>query len=103
MIKVVLIPIVCPQCGSENIVKNGHDANGKQRYVCNNAECPRKAFVIEYTYNAYKPEVQQAILNLTVNGNGTRAIARALNIAPNTVTATLKKKKKSCNLSTKST
>ena len=89
----VLVPIVCPHCGSDDIVKNGHYANGKQRYMCQNSECPCKAFVSEYTYNACKPGVEQEILRLTVNGNGTRAIARCLEIAPNTVTAVLKKKR----------
>lgn len=93
----VLIPIICPQCGSDNVVKNGHYANGKQRYMCKNSECSRKAFVSEYTYNACNPEVKESILRLTVNGNGTRAIARSLNISTNTVSSTIKKKKNPSN------
>jgi transposase-like protein len=89
----VLVPIRCPHCGSENVVKNGHYANGKQRYMCRNAECPHSVFVNNYTYNACDPKIKEEILKMTVNGNGTRAIARILEISPNTVTATLKKKK----------
>lgn len=89
----VLVAVRCPHCGSEDIVKNGHYSNGKQRYMCKNTECPYKAFVSEYKYNACNPTVKQNILKLTVNGNGTRAIARSLEIAPNTVTATLKKRR----------
>ena len=61
--------------------------------MCQNPECLRKVFMTEYTYNAYNPGVKHDILRLTVNGSGTRAIARSLRISPNTVTATLKKTK----------
>jgi DNA invertase Pin-like site-specific DNA recombinase len=49
----------------------------------------------EYTYNACKPEIKASITKLSVNGNGTRAIARCLGIHRDTVTAELKKKKPS--------
>ncbi len=80
----------CPYCGSENISKNGHNKTGKQVYRCNNPECSHYSFVEEYTYNAYKPEVRLKVLELTVNGTGTRAAARVLNIAKGSVT-TIKK------------
>jgi len=86
-----LIALKCPFCRSEEVRKNGTN-NGKQRYLCKNAECSHQTFYAEYTYNAWKPEVKSAILKLTVNGNGTRAIARCLNIDKDTVTAVLKKK-----------
>ena len=89
----VLIPITCPQCNSDNIIKNGHYNNGKQRYMCKNSECTRKAFVDSYTNKACDPKVKEKIFDLTVNGNGTRAIARILGISKNTVTDALKKQK----------
>ena len=93
----VFSPVICPHCDSDNVVKNGHDHNGNQRYLCKNSECTHKAFITNYTYNAYNPKTRRQVLDLTVNGNGTRAIARVLRIAPNTVTALLKKKKNGCN------
>jgi transposase-like protein len=89
----VLIALTCPYCKSDKIVKNGHYANGKQRYKCNNPECTCKAFVECYTNKAHDPKVKRQIYELTVNGNGTRAIARSLGISKNTVTNTLKKMK----------
>jgi transposase-like protein len=89
----VLVALKCPSCQSESVRKNGTN-NWKQRYLCKNQECPRKTFYAEYTYNACKPEVKSAIYKMSVNGSGTRAISRVLNINKDTVTAALKKKKK---------
>jgi transposase-like protein len=88
----VLVPLKCPFCGSEAIVKNGKTSSGKQRYLCNNEECIRRTFSENYTYKACDPKVKEQIYSMTVNGNGTRAIGRILEISKNTVTATLKKK-----------
>ncbi len=86
----VLVPIKCPHCGSENVRKNGTSQNGKQRYMCCNSSCPHKTFIENYTYNACAPDTRSRILFATVNGNGTRAIARMLGIAKDTVTETLR-------------
>jgi transposase-like protein len=85
--------VKCPYCGSENVIKNGKDENGKQKYLCKNKKCTHGNFLIDYDNHGCEPEVKEQILKLTVNGNGTRAIARALGISTNTVTAELKKKK----------
>jgi transposase-like protein len=83
----------CPQCGSDKVTKNGRNKTGKQVYSCNNAECQRTSFVGEYSYKGFDPEVRRKVLDMSVNGNGTRAIARTLKISKDTVTAILKKKK----------
>ena len=88
----VLVKLKCPSCNSENVEKFGI-INGKQRYVCNNGECSRKTFYAEYTYLACTPEIRAKIIKMSIDGSGTRAIARVLEISPNTVTAVLKKKK----------
>jgi transposase-like protein len=89
----VYVSVKCPFCGSEDIVKYGRNKKDKQIYMCKNKECPHTTFPEEYTYNACNPNVKSQIFDLTVNGNGTRAIGRILNISNNTVTAALKKKK----------
>jgi len=80
-------------CGSDNVVKYGKNGSGKQRLLCKNEECSLKIFQLEYTYNACKPGVKQQIVEMAMNGSGTRDTGRVLNISKDTVTAVLKKQK----------
>ncbi len=89
----VTVTLTCPHCGSADIVRNGHNADGKQRYKCKNPKCECTVFLSSYSYNACNPDVKQKIYEMTVNGNGTRAISRVLKISKNTVTSVLKKLK----------
>jgi len=82
----------CPFCGSTHVIRNGKDESGKQRYKCKNKDCPHKTFVDEYDKKGCDPKIKEQILKMTVNGNGTRAIARTLEISTNTVTSELKKR-----------
>ena len=88
----VLEPILCPDCGSADVVKHGPSAAGKQRYKCRNADCRRCTFIQQYSYQAYRPEVQAQIAEMAVNGSGIRDTARVLKISPTTVIEHLKKK-----------
>ena len=85
--------VKCPYCGSEDVIKNGKDENGKQKYLCKNKKCTHSNFLIDYDNQGCDPKIKEQILKMTVNGNGTRAISRILGISTNTVTAELKKKK----------
>lgn len=91
----VLEPILCPDCGSDNVVKHGCSGAGKQRYKCRNHECERSTFIRTYAYRAYLPEVKQQLVEMAVNGSGIRDTARVLNISPTTVIETLKKRSSS--------
>jgi IS1 family transposase/transposase-like protein len=82
----------CPFCHNDNVIKNGKDENGKQRYKCKNKDCSHSTFVVDYDKNGYDPYIKKQILKMTVNGNGIRAIARTLDISTNTVLSELKKK-----------
>lgn len=83
--------VKCPYCGSEDVVRNGKSPTGKQRYLCLNHNCKHKSFQLEYEKNAYKPGVREQVVNMAMNGSGTRDTGRVLHISKDTVTAILKK------------
>lgn len=88
----VLEPVLCPDCGSDDVVKHGRSDEGKQRYKCRNSECRRCTFIRTYAYRGYLPQVKQQITEMTLNGSGIRDTARVLKISPTTVIETLKKR-----------
>jgi transposase-like protein len=88
----ILEPVLCPDCSSDDVVRHGYSSEGKSRYKCRNLECPRSTFIRNYTYRGYLPEVKQQITEMTLNGSGIRDTARVLKISPTTVIETLKKR-----------
>jgi transposase-like protein len=88
----VLETVLCPSCGGSDVVKHGQSGEGKQRYKCRNSECSRCTFIRAYVYRGYLPEVKQQIVDMALNGSGTRDTARVLKISRTTVTETLKKR-----------
>jgi transposase-like protein len=60
----------------------------------------RKTFILDYTYQGYRPEVKQQVSEMAVNGSGIRDTSRVLKISPNTVIKELKKKRKTSKLLT---
>jgi transposase-like protein len=51
----VLIPVRCPQCHSDQVIKGGVTKADKQRYRCQNSSCPR------YSYRSPKFAVKSKI------------------------------------------
>ena len=96
----VLIPVRCPHCDSDQVVKRGKTENAKQRYLCQQPECLAQTFILDYDYHGYLPEVKQQIIYMALNGSGIRDTARVLKISPNTVISELKKKNLASNRST---
>lgn len=88
----VLIPVCCPHCGHDQVVKRGKTENGKQRYLCQQPECSVNTFILDYDYNGYLPEVKRRIIDMALNGSGIRDTARVLDISPTTVMNELKKR-----------
>ena len=84
------IEITCRYCASSDLVKNGHDEKGTQRYRCKSC---LKSFLVDYTYQAWKPGVKAQIDEQTLNSSGVRDIGRTLKIAKGTVIRHLKKKR----------
>lgn len=73
--------MTCKFCGHE-CKKDGHQANGTQRYECKH--CHRKQQE-EYTYNAYSPELDEKIVLYTKESTGIRSTARILQISATTL------------------
>lgn len=87
----VLEPVLCPECGSDDVVKHGRSGAGKPRYKCRNRDCRRTTFIRAYSYRGHLLEVKQQITDMALNGSGIRAVSRILRISPTTVIETLKK------------
>ncbi len=87
-----VVPVQCPQCEGIDVVKYGKQANGAQRYRCNNLDCPRRIFLLQYHDTGRLPAIKQRIVDLTLNGCGVRDIVRVLRVSSATVIDTLKKR-----------
>ena len=91
-----VVAVQCPECGSRAAVRYGRQANGEQRYRCNNGDCERRIFLVQYHNTGWVPEVKQQMVEVALNGSGIRDTARVLGVSPTTVTSTLKKKRRRC-------
>ncbi len=47
----VWMAVECPHYHSTDVIKHGKSGEGKQRYLCQNEDCPRRSFIRDYTYN----------------------------------------------------
>ena len=90
----VSIPVLCPHCQSTEVIKAGKQANGTQRYQCQNGRCARRIFLLQYHDRGRVPEVRRQVVDLALNGSGIRDTARVLRISPTTVIAVLKKSRR---------
>lgn len=86
----ILIPVTCPDCVTDNITKYGKTKERNQLCYCHNKNC-KKTFILNYSYNSCLKNVKESIVNMAVNGSGIRDTARMLKISPNTVINTIKK------------
>ena len=82
------VEVKCVRCGSKEVIKYGKRPNGHQRYRCKTCF---KTFQLDYKCKACDAEVRTQIVNMAMNGCGTRDTARTLGISKDTVTATLRK------------
>src|SRR6187200_1176598 len=87
----VSVPVQCPYCQSTEVIKAGKQANGAQRYQCQNEQCGRRIFLLQYQDRGRALEVRRQVVDMALNGSGIRDTARVLRISPTTVIAVLKK------------
>lgn len=95
----VLLPVRCPHCQSDHVVKRGKTESGQQRYLCKNDSCSHHSFRLAYRYKGRLPEIKPQIIEMTLNGSGIRDTARVLNVSPTTVINELKKRGRAQTLS----
>jgi transposase-like protein len=89
--RMVYVPVQCPHCQSTAVIKAGKQVNGSQRYQCQNGQCVRRIFLLQYQDRGRAPEVRSQVVEMALNGSGVRDTARVLHISPTTVIAILKK------------
>ncbi len=89
-----VVAVQCPECGGEEVVKYGRQPNGEQRFRCNNLDCERRIFLLQYHNLGWVPEVKQQMVEMALNGSGIRDTARVRGVSPTTVMSTLKKKRR---------
>jgi insertion element IS1 protein InsB len=90
----VSVPVQCPHCHSTEVIKAGKQANGAQRYQCQNGRCERRIFLLQYQDRGRALEIRRQVVDMAINGSGIRDTARVLRISPTTVIAVLKKSRR---------
>ncbi len=93
----VLIPVQCRDCHSSDVIKHGQTRQKKQRYCCQNPDCLRRTFILDYSNQGFKRSVKQKIVEMAINGSGVRDTARVLQVSTTTVTNELKKNRHKLN------
>jgi len=78
----------CRHCGSENIVKNGHNSSGSQQYWCK--DCDKRLVLIPK--RGYTEEQKEQIIAAYYERPSMRGIQRIYGVSPNTLASWLKKK-----------
>lgn len=79
--------LLCAQCGSEQLIRDGKTAGGKQRFRCRS--CGRRSNA--EPYQSRLPALEGQVLALLNERTSQRGIARALKISRVTVAQILKK------------
>jgi transposase-like protein len=88
----VTITLLCPYCGSDNLVRNGHASNGKQKYRC---KACNKQSRENPAPNGYTEERREEIIRSYQERSSLRGLTRTFGVARNTVKDWLKKKEQS--------
>jgi transposase-like protein len=84
----VTVTLLCPNCKSDKLVRNGCAPNGKQRYFCR--EC-KKSSRENPTSRGYSDERKEEILRAYQERSSLRGIERTFGVSRYTVAKWLKK------------
>ena len=79
----------CRACGSQNIVKNGHNAYGNQQFWC---KACGKRDVLEPKHSYSVEQKKQILSGYTNERSSMRGIKRTFGVSRNTLTSWLKKR-----------
>jgi transposase-like protein len=99
----VYVPVQCPYCQSTEVIKAGKQANGTQRFRCQNEQCVRRIFLLQYQDRGRVPDIRRQVVDMAINGSGIRDTARVLRVSPTTVIAILKKSRRTSPLQPRAT
>jgi transposase-like protein len=91
----VLMAVTCPYDQSDLITKHGKTDTGKQRYRCQNPDCPHQSFLLNPAYKGRLPDIKEQIIDMALNSSGIRDTARVLGISTDIVLHELKNKESS--------
>lgn len=80
-----VVEVRCPDCDSLNVVRYGKQPNGTQRFICQNPQCKRRIFLLNYQTKPRDPATRQQIIELALGGVGVDETARLLNMPKKTV------------------
>jgi transposase-like protein len=95
------LPLHCPQCANDQVVKRGKTRNETQRALGQTEACPQQPFLLEDSPRGRLPQVKQQSVDMALNGSGIRETARVLRLSKETVLSELKKRKGVSNRSTR--
>jgi len=84
----VTITLLCPNCNSDKLVRNGRAPNGKQRYLC--CECKRSSRE-NPTSRGYSDERKEEILRAYEERSSLRGLERTFKVSRYTVAKWIKK------------
>jgi len=88
----VTITVRCRHCGSEDLVRDGHAPNGKQKYRCK--ACNKRSRENPAS-PGYTEERREEIIKAYQERSSMRGLTRTFGVARNTVKDWLKKKPRS--------
>jgi transposase-like protein len=88
----IRIPVPCPYCQSEQVVKGGKTDTRKQRYRCQNPDCSHQSFLLDPAHRGRSPAIKQQVIEVSLNVSGVRVTARVLKISAARVIHELKKR-----------